>query len=74
MKHIDDPFYPSALYLSHGGGPMPLLGDKAHLEMVENLQHIAAMIAKPSAVIVISAHWEEKPGEHYPCRRTTLNL
>lgn len=59
MKHIDDPFYPSALYLSHGGGPMPLLGDKAHVEMIENLQHIAAMIAKPSAVIVISAHWEE---------------
>lgn len=48
------------LYLSHGGGPMPLLGDAGHLEMVANLQSIAHKISKPSAIIVISAHWEER--------------
>ena len=46
------------LYLSHGGGPLPLLGDKGHREMVSTLQEIAGALKKPSAVIVISAHWE----------------
>jgi 4,5-DOPA dioxygenase extradiol len=48
------------LFLSHGGGPMPLLGDKGHLEMVACLKNIATTIKKPSAIIVVSAHWEEK--------------
>lgn len=48
------------LYLSHGGGPMPLLGDKDHIEMVNTLKSIASTIKKPSAIILISAHWEEK--------------
>jgi aromatic ring-opening dioxygenase catalytic subunit (LigB family) len=50
---------PRSLYLSHGAGPMPLLGDDGHKEMVENLNIIAAKIAKPSAIILISAHWEK---------------
>jgi len=51
---------PRVLFLSHGGGPMPLLGDEGHAEMVENLKSIAGKIKKPSAILVISAHWEEK--------------
>lgn len=47
-----------SLYLSHGGGPIPLLGDPAHAQMAETLRHIAGSISKPSAVIVVSAHWE----------------
>lgn len=47
-----------ALFLSHGGGPLPLLGDESHLEMVARLHDIAAAIARPSAIIVVSAHWE----------------
>ena len=39
---------------------MPLLGDRGHQEMVRNLEAVAAEIDKPSAIIVISAHWEEK--------------
>ncbi|TKB23282.1 dioxygenase [Desulfopila sp. IMCC35006] len=50
---------PDILYLSHGAGPMPLLGDESHQEMVACLREIAAKIDKPSAIIVISAHWEE---------------
>lgn len=50
---------PRVLFLSHGGGPLPLLGDTGHREMVETLRHIAASIRRPSAIIVISAHWEE---------------
>lgn len=48
------------LFLSHGGGPLPLLGDERHKEMVNCLQRIVSMLRKPSAIIVVSAHWEEK--------------
>ncbi|HPG40177.1 MAG TPA: class III extradiol ring-cleavage dioxygenase [bacterium] len=51
---------PCVLFLSHGGGPLPLLGDASHVEMVEKLHLMAAKIPKPAAIIVISAHWEEK--------------
>ncbi|MGM0984988.1 MAG: DODA-type extradiol aromatic ring-opening family dioxygenase [Pseudomonadota bacterium] len=47
------------LFISHGGGPMPLLGDPDHREMVERLTEIAGQLRKPSAILVISAHWEE---------------
>lgn len=46
------------LYISHGGGPLPLLGDPAHSEMVSTLTQLAEGIEKPSAIIVVSAHWE----------------
>ena len=49
----------SVIYISHGGGPLPLLGDAAHAEMISNLKYIAATLTKPSAIIVISAHWEQ---------------
>lgn len=48
------------LFISHGGGPMPLLGDPSHTEMVEHLKMIAKKIKKPSAIIILSAHWEAK--------------
>ena len=38
---------------------MPILGDKGHNEMVSCLQGIASKIEKPSAILVVSAHWEE---------------
>lgn len=47
-----------ALFLSHGGGPLPLLGEDSHAEMVSCLKEIAGTISKPSAIIVVSAHWE----------------
>lgn len=51
---------PRALFLSHGGGPLPLLGDEGHKEMVSCLREIATRMTKPSAILVVSAHWEEK--------------
>ena len=50
---------PKSLFLSHGGGPMPLLGDPDHQEMVEVLEQMAKQIPQPDAIVVISAHWEE---------------
>ena len=49
-----------SLFISHGGGPLPLLGDPAHQEMVLSLKNIAAKIVKPDAIVVVSAHWEER--------------
>lgn len=60
MHNIDTLFTPTVLYLSHGGGPLPLLRDKNHTELVSNLKTLSELIEKPEAIIVISAHWEEK--------------
>ena len=50
------------LYIPHGGGPLPLLGDKQHQEMIDFLVDIAPALGKPSAILVVSAHWEaERP-------------
>jgi 4,5-DOPA dioxygenase extradiol len=48
------------LYLSHGAGPMPLLNHPSQNELVENLKELAEDIDKPSAIIIMSAHWETK--------------
>lgn len=48
------------LFISHGGGPMPLLDDPDHREMVAQLKKIAGKLAKPTAILVISAHWEAR--------------
>ncbi|WP_462159373.1 hypothetical protein [Pseudoalteromonas sp. GB56] len=45
-------------FISHGGGPLPLLGHEGHVDMVAVLKKLAASIVKPKAIIVISAHWE----------------
>lgn len=50
---------PKAAFISHGGGPLPLLGDPGHKEMVACLTDISEKIPKPDAVVVVSAHWEE---------------
>ena len=49
----------TTLFLSHGGGPLPLLGDPDHQKMVGALRGLAAGVPRPSAILVISAHWEE---------------
>jgi len=37
------------VYISHGGGPMPLLGDPDHHEMVETLKDIGDQCSLGSA-------------------------
>lgn len=46
------------LFVSHGGGPLPLLGDPQHQELVAQLQGISEQLEKPKAILVVSAHWE----------------
>ena len=47
------------IYFSHGGGPLPILGDPSHEKMITFMKQLPQKLNKPDAVIVISAHWEE---------------
>jgi aromatic ring-opening dioxygenase catalytic subunit (LigB family) len=47
------------VYLSHGGGPLPLLGDPGHAAMVEFMRRLGPQLRRPDAILVVSAHWEE---------------
>jgi len=47
------------IYFSHGGGPLPLLGDAGHQAMVAFMRRLPERLKKPEAILVISAHWEE---------------
>lgn len=57
----------SVAFVSHGGGPLPLLGDASHRELTAALREVApAMMssagpesARPAAVLLVSAHWIE---------------
>jgi 4,5-DOPA dioxygenase extradiol len=46
-----------AIYLSHGGGPLPLEDDT----WLEPLWLWARSIPKPRAILIVSAHWEAAP-------------
>jgi 4,5-DOPA dioxygenase extradiol len=48
------------VYFSHGGGPLPILGDPSHRAMVEFMSRLPAQLARPEAIVVVSAHWEER--------------
>ena len=47
------------VYFSHGGGPLPILGDAGHKAMVAFMLHLPSRLRRPDAILVISAHWEE---------------
>jgi 4,5-DOPA dioxygenase extradiol len=54
-----------AIFVNHGGGPMPLLGRQP--ELVANMQDIVQnhlsqpQYPKPKAIVLLSAHWESNP-------------
>ncbi len=58
------------VYLSHGGGPLPILGDPSHKAMVDFMLQLPSQLRYPDAILVISAHWEENVatllGAHNP--------
>lgn len=47
------------VYFSHGGGPLPLLGDPSHKAMIDFMSKLPQQISRPELILVISAHWEE---------------
>ncbi len=48
------------IYLPHGGGPMPILGETSHQALVKFFEKLPTVLGEPSAIVVISAHWEEE--------------
>jgi 4,5-DOPA dioxygenase extradiol len=50
----------SILYLTHGGGPWPLLGEPRHKELISFLGTVPQHLIAPKTIVVISAHWEEQ--------------
>lgn len=48
----------SAIFVPHGGGPLPLFGDVRHTAMIDFLCGIATTLGDPVAIVVVSAHWE----------------
>jgi 4,5-DOPA dioxygenase extradiol len=47
------------VYFSHGGGPLPILGDPGHKAMIDFMTRLPSRLRKPDLVLVVSAHWEE---------------
>ncbi len=47
------------VYFSHGGGPLPILGDASHQAMIDFMTKLPSQLRKPDLILVISAHWEE---------------
>jgi 4,5-DOPA dioxygenase extradiol len=56
-NHLED--RAQLVYFSHGGGPLPILGDPGHKAMVEFMERLPEQLRKPEAILVVSAHWEE---------------
>ena len=48
------------LFVPHGGGPMPLMDEANHRELTAFIRSISADLPRPKAILVITAHWEEK--------------
>lgn len=52
--------------ISHGGGPLPVLGDPSHANLARSLREKAPKILKlntpeaPRAIVVVTAHWSTK--------------
>jgi 4,5-DOPA dioxygenase extradiol len=59
MKQNDSDRKAQIVYFSHGGGPLPILGDVSHKAMVDFMINLPSQLGKPDAILVISAHWEE---------------
>jgi aromatic ring-opening dioxygenase catalytic subunit (LigB family) len=59
MERINSENVAQFVYFSHGGGPLPILGDPGHKAMVDFMVELPGQLNKPDMILVISAHWEE---------------
>lgn len=48
------------VYFGHGGGPLPILGDKSHKAMIDFMTKLPSQLTRPDVILVVSAHWEER--------------
>lgn len=47
------------MFVPHGGGPLPLMGDASHAALARYIRELPSGEATPEAIVMISAHWEE---------------
>jgi 4,5-DOPA dioxygenase extradiol len=59
MSEMSEQHKAQVVYFSHGGGPLPILGDPYHKAMVDFMKKCPTYLHRPEAILVISAHWEE---------------
>ena len=59
MSHTSTRNKSQIIYFSHGGGPLPILGDPTHEAMVTFMKDLPTQLRRPEAIVVFSAHWEE---------------
>jgi len=48
------------IFVPHGGGPLPVLGDPTHASLNKFLKSVHTLVPKPKAIVVATAHWEEQ--------------
>ena len=48
----------ASIFVTHGGGPYPILKKDDHKLMFEQLSQLQQIYPNPKAIIVFSAHWE----------------
>ena len=54
------------LFVSHGGGPLPLLNDSMHAPLTKFLKSASKLSSvRPHAIVCVTAHWESKSSA--PC-------
>ena len=46
------------VFLSHGGGFLPLLGNPNYIELIQHLRQLSQNWEAPKQILMISAHWE----------------
>lgn len=67
--------YP-ALFICHGAGPMPLLNDANNAALIENwkkhVDDIIARYGKPTAIAVVSAHYQKPTSEIGGCLKPSM--
>jgi aromatic ring-opening dioxygenase catalytic subunit (LigB family) len=49
----------ASVFVTHGGGPMPLIYKEEHALLYQQFQDIEKTYPSPKAIILFSAHWEE---------------
>ena len=49
----------ASIFVTHGGGPYPLLKKDEHKVMFEQFASVQKRFPNPKAILIFSAHWEE---------------
>lgn len=53
-------YFAPSLFVNHGGGPYPVMGEKDNLEIAQSLRDVRKLIDfnQLKAIILVTAHWE----------------